>query len=102
MEDAPVKPGTQAGDAATAGTASRVAVDEFLRRLTVAVQERANVIQVSFSSSQPLTAALVPNTLVQLYLDQRASKNEETLARATAWLDKLRSCARKCAPPNQP
>jgi hypothetical protein len=29
MEDAPVKPGTQAGDAATAGTASRVAVDEF-------------------------------------------------------------------------
>jgi succinoglycan biosynthesis transport protein ExoP len=82
-------PGTQAGNPSIAAKPSTVAVDEFLRRLSVAVQERSNVISVSFSSSRPMTAALVPNTLLRLYLDQRASEKEEVLTREAAWLDRL-------------
>lgn len=87
--DARVEPGTEVANPPIAGKASTAVVDDFLRRLSVAVQERSNVILVSFNSSRPMTAALVPNTLVRLYLDQRAGEQEGALASEAAWFDKL-------------
>jgi succinoglycan biosynthesis transport protein ExoP len=65
-----------------------VVIDEFMKRLSVVVQEHSNVIQVSFSSMRPTTAALVPNTLVALYLEQRIREQKRALAEEVAWLDR--------------
>src|SRR5271170_3400169 len=67
-------PGRTASSAPAAGTSDTAVVDGFLRRLLVTVQPHSNVIAVSFKSSRPTTAALVPNTLVQLYLDRMTSE----------------------------
>ena len=62
-----------AGDVAGAGTTTSAAnpdtavVDDFLRRLLVEVEPHSNVISVSFKSTHPAVAALVPNTLIELY-----------------------------------
>ena len=61
---------------AAASKPSTAVVNAFLERLRVAAQERSNVIEVSFSSSSPKTAALVPNTLIQIYLDQRSNGSQ--------------------------
>ena len=53
------------------------------------MQERSNVIQVSFSSSRPKTAALVPNTLIRLYLEQRISEKEKALEQESERLDNV-------------
>ena len=74
---------------ATTGKPSTVVVNAFLQRLRVAAQERSNVIEVSFSSSSPKTAALVPNTLIQIYLDQRSNGSEQALAREKQRLDSI-------------
>jgi polysaccharide biosynthesis transport protein len=73
---AAVKPGT-------------IVVNAFLERLRVTVQESSNVFEVSFRSSRPKTAALVPNTLIQIYLEQRSNGKERALARENEWLDSL-------------
>src|SRR5262249_10233217 len=54
-------------------------VNEFLRRLHVTVQQKSNVIQVSFVSSRPETAAAVPNTLIELYLAQHIGGQDKAL-----------------------
>ena len=59
------------------------------KRLHVTVQERSNVIQVSFSSSHPATAALVPNTLIGLYLEQRAAGREKAVAQEKERLESV-------------
>ena len=64
-------------------------VNAFISRLHVTMQERSNVIQVSFSSSRPKTAALVPNTLIQLYLEQRVSEKDKALAQESEQLDNV-------------
>jgi succinoglycan biosynthesis transport protein ExoP len=50
-----------------------------MSRLLVTVQQKSNVIQVSFKSPQPVTAASVPNTLIALYLEQRAAEKDRAL-----------------------
>lgn len=64
-------------------------VNAFLERLRVTVQESSNVLEVSFRSSRPKIAALVPNTLIQIYLEQRSNGKERALARESEWLDSL-------------
>jgi uncharacterized protein involved in exopolysaccharide biosynthesis len=64
-------------------------VNAFLERLRVTVQESSNVLEVSFRSSRPKIAALVPNTLIQIYLEQRSNGKERALARENEWLDSL-------------
>lgn len=67
---------------------STIVVNEFLARLSVAAQERSNVILVSFSSARPRIAALVSNTLVSLYLEQQVEDKAVALTQEVAWLDK--------------
>jgi succinoglycan biosynthesis transport protein ExoP len=64
-------------------------VDAFMSRLRVTVQQKSNVIQASFKSSQPATAAAVPNTLIKLYLDQRAGEKDQALVQEREQLDKI-------------
>jgi succinoglycan biosynthesis transport protein ExoP len=66
-----------------------IVVNAFLERLRVTVQESSNVLEVSFRSSRPKIAALVPNTLIQIYLEQRSNGKERALARENEWLDSL-------------
>lgn len=65
-----------------------IVIDEFMKRLSVVAEEHSNVIRVSFSSAQPTMAALVPNTLVALYLDQRTNEQKQALVEEVAWLDR--------------
>ena len=64
-------------------------VDAFMKQLHVTAQDRSAVIQVSFNSSHPTTAGLVPNTLIQLYLAQQISEKDKVLARESERLDKV-------------
>ena len=64
-------------------------IDAFIGRLRVTVQQRSNVIQVSFKSSRPVTAAAVPNTLIKLYLDQQAAEKDQALVQEREQLDNL-------------
>jgi uncharacterized protein involved in exopolysaccharide biosynthesis/Mrp family chromosome partitioning ATPase len=86
--DAPMD-GDETGVEVKAGEPSAVVVDNFAKRLRVAVQERSNVIQVSFSSSHPATAALVPNTLIGIYLEQRARAREKAVAQEKERLENV-------------
>jgi polysaccharide biosynthesis transport protein len=86
--DAPVD-SDEAGAAVKADEPSTVVVDNFAKRLHVTVQERSNVIQVSFSSSHPAIAALVPNTLIGLYLEQRVVAREKAVAREKERLESV-------------
>lgn len=90
LTDAAKIPAVSGDAAAPAETAtSAPLVDAFLKRLLVTVQPRSNVIQVSFKSSRPAIAALVPNTLVQLYLDRLTSEKNRALAQESERLDSV-------------
>ena len=80
-------PAAEADKSATAAKPSTAVVNAFMARLHVTLQEGSNVIEVSFSSSRPTTAALVPNTLIQLYLEQLVSEKEKAIAQEGERLD---------------
>lgn len=61
----------------------------FMSRLGVTIQQRSNVIWVSFKSSRPATAAAVPNTLIQLYFEQQARGKDQALVQEREQLDKV-------------
>ena len=83
-------PATAEKTGAVPGTQpSTAAVDEFMKRLHVAAQEHSTVIQVSFGSSSPKTAALVPNTLVELFLENQVNNKTKAVKEEIAWLDKI-------------
>jgi uncharacterized protein involved in exopolysaccharide biosynthesis/Mrp family chromosome partitioning ATPase len=63
-------------------------VNAFASRLAVTVEQRSNVIQVSFKSSRQSTAAAVPNTLIKLYLDQQANDKDRALIQERDQLEK--------------
>jgi polysaccharide biosynthesis transport protein len=64
-------------------------VNAVLQRLRVAPQEQSNVIEVSFSSSNPETAASVPNALIEVYLERRRREAERELAEERKWLENV-------------
>jgi Mrp family chromosome partitioning ATPase/capsular polysaccharide biosynthesis protein len=80
-----VQPSADDGDEqADTGTPADAAiptavVDAFLRHLLAEVEPRSNVISVSFKSMHPATAALVPNTLLELYLDGLVKEKNRAL-----------------------
>jgi succinoglycan biosynthesis transport protein ExoP len=76
------------GDTSAIGKPSTAVVDTFMKKLHVDVQQRSNVIRVSFNSSRATTAAVVPNTLIALYLERRIDAKEKARAQENAWLDK--------------
>ncbi len=62
-------------------------IDAYLKRLSVAAKSKTRVISIKFTSMNPGTAALVANTVADLYiLAQRESKLEAT-QNAAAWLN---------------
>jgi uncharacterized protein involved in exopolysaccharide biosynthesis/Mrp family chromosome partitioning ATPase len=94
----PAEPPAAAGGAPAAGEAaaspapggpSPIVVSEFLKRLSVGVQNESDVINVSFGSSRPALAAAVPNTLIQLYLDRLVDEKERVLAQQSERLDNV-------------
>lgn len=62
-------------------------VNAFLGHLKITVEPHSNVIRVSFKSTRPMMAALVPNTLVELYLDRMTSEKNRALAQESERLD---------------
>jgi uncharacterized protein involved in exopolysaccharide biosynthesis/Mrp family chromosome partitioning ATPase len=72
-----------------AGMPSTAVVNALISNLRVDVVPHSNVIQVSFKSSHPTTAAAVPNTLVELYLDQLADEKDKALVQERKRLDTL-------------
>jgi succinoglycan biosynthesis transport protein ExoP len=63
-------------------------VNAFMSRLAVTVRQKSNVIQVSFKSSRALTAAVVPNTIIKLYLDQQSDEKDRALVQEREQLEK--------------
>jgi succinoglycan biosynthesis transport protein ExoP len=84
-----VPPAAEADKSAAAGGPTTGVVNAFMTRLHVTIQERSNVIQVSFNSSRPKTAALVPNTIIQLYLAHGVSEKDKALAQESERLDNV-------------
>ena len=79
-------PPASAADDQAIGTA---VVDNFLRRLKVSAEERSSILQVEFSSAHPLTAALVPNTLAELYIETLRDTKQKTLGKEADWLERV-------------
>ncbi|MRX51825.1 hypothetical protein GI374_15615 [Paracoccus sp. S-4012] len=46
----------------------------------------SGVVSIRFASQDPILAALVPNTVIRLYLDESQKRAEERTGRASAWL----------------
>lgn len=61
-------------------------IDSFLGRLAVRPERRSRVIIISFESENPRTAALVANTVADLYLVEQLEAKFEATRRAAAWL----------------
>jgi Mrp family chromosome partitioning ATPase/capsular polysaccharide biosynthesis protein len=78
-----------AGTTASAAITDTAVVDEFLGRLLVEVEPHSNVISVSFKSTHPATAALVPNTLIDLYLEQLVSEKNKALMQESKRLNDI-------------
>jgi succinoglycan biosynthesis transport protein ExoP len=68
---------------------STTVVNAFMSRLRVTVEQKSNVIQVSFKSSRPVTAAAIPNRLIKLYLDRQAGEKDQALVQEREQLDKI-------------
>ncbi len=62
-------------------------IDQFLSRLRVRPVAGSQVIQLEFSARTPAKAALIANTLVDAYLDQRLDTKLVTAQKTSRWLD---------------
>jgi succinoglycan biosynthesis transport protein ExoP len=79
----------EASQSAGAARPSTEIVNALIGNLHLTVLPHSNVIAVSFKSSHARTAAAVPNTLVQLYLEQLANEKDQALAQERERLDQL-------------
>jgi exopolysaccharide transport family protein len=70
-------------------------IDRYLKRLQVSLKNKSRAIRIKFTAANPATAALVANTVADLYmLSQRESKLEAT-QQATAWLNERSAALRE-------
>jgi succinoglycan biosynthesis transport protein ExoP len=67
--------------------ALRPVIDAFLEDLSVWPEGRSHVINVSFESPDPVTAADVANAVAQIYIEDRLEVKLETSRRASGWLE---------------
>ena len=58
----------------------------FLGRLSVRVPRRSFIISVQYTSENPEKAALIANTLAELYVDDRLETSFDEARRVTTWL----------------
>ncbi|HEY7615158.1 MAG TPA: GumC family protein, partial [Terriglobales bacterium] len=66
----------------------QIALDRFQRLLTVKRDTSSRLISVTFASQDPQLAALVPNTMVQLFVDQGFQTRHEAIMKSTEWLSR--------------
>jgi capsular exopolysaccharide synthesis family protein len=59
----------------------------FLSYLEVTAKKESRVISIQFTSKNPLIAADVPNTIIDLYLKQQTNSKLDETKRATEWLN---------------
>lgn len=63
-------------------------VHNFLEQLRVRPVSGSYAIQISFESVDPVKAALIANTIADLYIQQRMEAKYQSARKMTAWLDK--------------
>ena len=71
---------------ARSGAYDDVAVETFLNRLSVFPVSHTRVLQIEFSSQDPVLAARVANTVAGLYLDQQVDAQNGEAKTAADWL----------------
>jgi uncharacterized protein involved in exopolysaccharide biosynthesis len=64
-----------------------VPVDRFLSQLTVASKGRSRVLTITFTSTDPVIAAKVPNTVAEAYIANQLRLKTDATAQAHKWLD---------------
>ncbi len=62
-------------------------IDAYLKKLEVTTINTSFVIKIGFTSESPQTAAMVANTLTDLYFVEQLEAKFEATRRATAWLN---------------
>jgi polysaccharide biosynthesis transport protein len=75
-----------AADDAPAAAEARL-INAFLQRLTVDPLGRSRVIRIDFDSESPQTAALVVNTVAELYMENQVQAKSDATKKATLWLE---------------
>jgi exopolysaccharide transport family protein len=70
-------------------------VDSFLSKLKVANDGRSRVLTISFTSTNPVTAAQVVNALADAYIVERLDQKFEATKRANLWLSERISALRQ-------
>ncbi|HEY5623276.1 MAG TPA: Wzz/FepE/Etk N-terminal domain-containing protein, partial [Gammaproteobacteria bacterium] len=64
-----------------------IVIDRFLRRLRVLPIENSRVLSVTFSSEDPVKAAMIANLVVDEYIAFRVDAKLDTTRRAAGWVD---------------
>jgi capsular exopolysaccharide synthesis family protein len=62
-------------------------VSEFLARLSIRSLPGSSAVQVQFTSAEPEKAALIANTLMEMYIEKRLERKFEATQKVTSWLD---------------
>lgn len=62
-------------------------VTNFLARLNVRSVPGSNAVQVEYTSADPNKAALIANTVVDVYIEQRLERKFQAAKKVTDWLD---------------
>jgi capsular exopolysaccharide synthesis family protein len=60
--------------------------NNFLARLTVNGEQLSQMITIEFRSNDPALAAHVPNTIAELFLEQKRNKREQEIRQSIQWL----------------
>ncbi|MCJ9692824.1 Wzz/FepE/Etk N-terminal domain-containing protein [Rhizobium sp. PRIMUS64] len=61
-------------------------IPEYFRALGVWHEDKSDVVQISFNSTDPLLAAAVPNRIISIYLDERKGSVDARLETAGEWI----------------
>ncbi|MGR9349501.1 GumC family protein (plasmid) [Rhizobium leguminosarum] len=61
-------------------------IPEYFRALGVWHEDKSDVVQISFNSTDPLLAAAVPNRIISIYLDERKGSVDARLEAAGEWI----------------
>jgi capsular exopolysaccharide synthesis family protein len=85
---APVAETTTAPDSSVRLTrAESLALERFHKRLRVQRDSTSRIINVSYSSTDPVVAANVTNTLLSTFIEMTYAQREADIARRSSWLE---------------
>jgi len=87
-ENSVVRMGEQTGGAIQLSKAESVALRNFRSRLTIKRDTTSHLVTATFSSHDPVLAALVTNTLVSLFIERGYIRRHDAIMESSAWLSK--------------